>query len=200
MVATRRTKRTMTLRNFTTHTLHTRLMIRVDIGNRKCTSMNPVIHYRKDSRRNRLSRTLKKSLTTLPRSSPLLLGSHGACIAEQHNPATSAYWSFLKIGVLGVCGHGDINKVAAFGHRCTHFSNCVGGNVIYVDVNIHGYEFREAGRDVSVASFAAPSSSRYSLSHPFLLPSPWCVCLPCLLNFSSFLFPVDTTPRYRHWR
>jgi hypothetical protein len=43
------------------------------------------------------------------------------------------YWSVLKIGVLGVCGHGDTNKVAAFGHRCTHVSNRVGGNVVYAD-------------------------------------------------------------------
>lgn len=39
--------------------------------------------------------------------------------------------------------------------------------------------FREAGRDVFVASSVAPSSSRYSLSHPFFLTSPWCVSLSC---------------------
>lgn len=94
MVTTRRTKRTMILHNFTTHTVHTRLTIRVDIGSRKCTSMNPVIHYHKDIRRSRLSRTLKKSPTTLPKSLPL--GHHGACIAEQHNLPTSAYWSFFE--------------------------------------------------------------------------------------------------------
>jgi hypothetical protein len=43
--------------------------------------------------------------------------------------------------------------------------------------------FREVGRDVSVASSAARSSSRYSFSHPFFYPSPWCVCLLCLVKF-----------------
>jgi hypothetical protein len=196
MVTTRRTKRTMNRRNFTTHTLHTRLTIRVDIGSLNCTSMNPVIHYHKDSRWSRLSRTLKRSPTTLPRSSPLTLGRHGVCIAEQYNPMPWAYWSFLQIGVLGVCGHGDTNKVAAFGHRCAHVWSRVGENVVYADNSNH----REAGRDVSVASSAAPFSSRYSYSHPFFLPSPWFVCLPCIVIPSSFPFPVDTTPKYCHWR
>ena len=186
----------MSLRNFSTHTLRTRLTIRVDIGSRKCTSMNPVIHYRKDSRRSRLSRTLKRSLTTLPKSSALLLGRHGACIAEQRYLTPWAYWSFIENRSPRSLRAWRYQQGRRLWTQVHTFGTALAGTLYML--TIHGY--REAGHDVSVASSAAPSLSRYSLSHPFSLPSPWCVCMPCLVNVTSFPFPVDTTPKYCHWR
>ncbi len=140
MVTTRRMKRTMTPRNSTTHTPHTRLTIRVDIENRNrnCTTTNPVIIYRKDSRRSRLRRTLKKSLTILQKSSTLLPGYNGACIGEQHSPCTWAYWSF---------GNRSPRSLRAWRYQqgrrlwtqVRTSSSCAGGNVVYAD--FHGYLF-----------------------------------------------------------
>lgn len=199
MVTTRRTKRTMTLRNFTTRTLHTTPTIRVDIGSRTCTTMNPVIHYRKDSRPSRLGRKLKKSLTMLPRSSTLRLplGLRGTWTSEyqylgllvfreNRSPRSLRAWRYQQGRRLWTQVRTSSVERALVGTSCM---------LTFMITN-----FREAGRDVSVASYAVPSSSLYSLSQPFFLPSLWCVCLPCLVIFSSFQFPVDTTPKYHHWR
>jgi len=61
-------------------------------------------------------------------------------------------------GALGICGHGDTNRVAASGHR-------------------------EANLGVSVASFVAPFLSPYSSSSSLSCASHWCVRLVVALAF-----------------
>ena len=120
----------MTHRNSTTHTI---LMIRVDTENRNSTKTNPAIRYRKDSRQSRLGCQLKKShLTMSSRSSTPYPGNHGTCIAEQRGPWLGLT-SLLKIGLLGVCGHGDTSRVVAFGHRCVRVASRACKRVVDAD-------------------------------------------------------------------
>jgi hypothetical protein len=41
----------------------------------------------------------------------------------------------LKIGLLGACGHGDISRVAAFGHKCVRVASCAFSSVVDADID-----------------------------------------------------------------